>query len=93
MEFLLGGRTCPGGLPDKSGKPYWNPMEKVGHIRCPKLDTLVLAGQTTDQEFRYFRNFYEKASTVFSTGNKSFQFKHLWTCFDDLLWDKDFQGI
>jgi hypothetical protein len=24
MEILLRGRTCLGGLPDKSGNPYWN---------------------------------------------------------------------
>jgi hypothetical protein len=28
MEFLLGGRTCSRGLPDKSRKPYWNPMKR-----------------------------------------------------------------
>jgi hypothetical protein len=26
---------------DKSGKPYWNPMRRVGHVRCPKLDSPV----------------------------------------------------
>jgi hypothetical protein len=31
MEFLLGGQTCPGGLPDKFEKPYWDPVE-AGHI-------------------------------------------------------------
>jgi hypothetical protein len=27
MEILLRGRTCPGGLPNKSGNPYWNPVK------------------------------------------------------------------
>jgi hypothetical protein len=36
MRFFIGGRTSPGGLPDKSRKPYWNPVRKAGHVRCPK---------------------------------------------------------
>jgi hypothetical protein len=27
--------------PDKSGKPYWNPMRKAGQVRCLKLDSLI----------------------------------------------------
>jgi hypothetical protein len=27
-RFLLRSRTCLGGLPDKSRKPYWNPVKR-----------------------------------------------------------------
>jgi hypothetical protein len=40
-RILLGGRTCLGGLPSKFRKPYWNPVKKAGHIRCPKPDTPI----------------------------------------------------
>jgi hypothetical protein len=26
---MIGGRTSPEGLPDKSGKPYWNLMKRL----------------------------------------------------------------
>jgi hypothetical protein len=29
MGFLLRGWICPGGLPDKSGNPYWNSMKRA----------------------------------------------------------------
>jgi hypothetical protein len=28
MKFLLRSWTCPGGLPDKSEKPYWNSVKR-----------------------------------------------------------------
>jgi hypothetical protein len=40
-RIFAGRPECPGGLPDKSRKPYWNPVKKDGHIRCPKSDTPV----------------------------------------------------
>jgi hypothetical protein len=27
--------------PDKSKKPYWNPVREVGQVQCPNLDSLV----------------------------------------------------
>jgi hypothetical protein len=27
-DFLLRSRTCLGGLPNKSRKPYWNPVKR-----------------------------------------------------------------
>jgi hypothetical protein len=58
LEILLRGRTCPGGLPDKSRKTYWNPLWRpdisgieTGHIwdenrtiRFANPDTPVLTG-------------------------------------------------
>jgi hypothetical protein len=41
MEFFIGGWTSTGGSPDKSRKPYWNLVRRVGHVRCPKLDNPV----------------------------------------------------
>jgi hypothetical protein len=26
---------------DKSKKPYWNPVRRVGHVRGPKSDNLI----------------------------------------------------
>jgi hypothetical protein len=93
LKILIGGRTSPKGWPDKSSKPYWNLVRKAGQARCPKLDISVLTGQTTNQKFRYLRIFYKKANTISSTWNKSFQFMHHWTWFNDLTWDKDIHGI
>jgi hypothetical protein len=52
MEFLQRDRTCPGGLPDKSENPYWNPVRgpdisgvQNQIVRFAKPDTLVFIGQ------------------------------------------------
>jgi len=100
LRFLIGGRTSPEGWPDKSGNPYWNPVRKAGYVRCQKPDSPVC--QTGYSGFGWtdhwsgnqiLESFLLKANTIFFTGDKSFQFMHLWTRFDDLTWDKDIQGV
>jgi hypothetical protein len=83
-EIFVERPDMSGRLPNKFGKPYWNPLKRLDisgvqnqTLQFTKPDTPVLAGQTTNHKFIYFRIFYEKASTIFSMGNKSFQFKHL----------------
>ena len=100
LRFLMGGRTCLEGWPDKSGNPYWNPVRRAGHVRGPKPDSPVCqTGYSgfvrTDHwsRIQILEYFLLKANTIFLTGDKSFQFIHLWTWFDDLTWDKNIQGI
>ena len=100
LRFLIGGRTCLEGWPDKSGNPYWNPVRRAGHVRGPKPDSPVCqTGYSgfvrTDHwsRIQILEYFLLKANTIFLTGDKSFQFIHLWTWFDDLTWDKNIQGI
>jgi hypothetical protein len=57
--FLLRGQTCPGGLPDKSERPYWNSVKRPNisdvqkwTIRFVKPDTPVLTGQKIMKELR-----------------------------------------
>jgi hypothetical protein len=59
MEILLRGQTCPGGLPDKSGNPYWNPVKgpdisgvQNRTFRFVIPDTPVLTGQKIKKGIR-----------------------------------------
>jgi hypothetical protein len=51
FKILLRGRTCPGRLPDKSEKAYWNTVRRPDisgvqnwTVRFEKPETLVLTG-------------------------------------------------
>jgi hypothetical protein len=59
LRFLLRGRTCPGRLPNKSKKAYWNQVRRLEIsgvknqiVRFTKLDTPILTGQRIMEELR-----------------------------------------
>jgi hypothetical protein len=59
MRSLLRGWTCPGRLPDKFKKAYWNLVRRPDisgvqnqTVQFAKLDTLILRGQRIKKEFR-----------------------------------------
>jgi hypothetical protein len=52
LRFLMKDQTSAEGLPDKSRKPYWNPVKRLDMsdvqnqtVQFAKPDTLVLTGQ------------------------------------------------
>jgi hypothetical protein len=59
LRFLLRGWTCPGRLPYKSKKDYWNPVRRPDissvqnrTVQFTKPDTPVLTGQRIMEELR-----------------------------------------
>jgi hypothetical protein len=59
MRSLLRGQTCPGSLPDKSIKVYWNPVRRPDifgvqnrTVQFAKPYTPILIGERIKKEFK-----------------------------------------